>query len=115
MIPTLNLHDTAKRRVLSSRATARSITPVISELLIGGNGSPGLTIDLEHMATVTPSFFDELLHVIVESMSSRGIVTPVIDLTNTSQHQSRRFTAVCRAHDMKMARVGPDHWRISNA
>ena len=79
MMPTLNLYDTAKRRALSSRETARSIAPDINETLANGNGDGSLTIDFVNMAVVTPSFFDELLHVINDSVPTDHPGTPVID------------------------------------
>ena len=113
MMPTLNLYNTAKRRALSSRDTARSIAPHISRILASGNGDGSLTIDFANMAVVTPSFFDELLHVINRRVTMERPSTPVIDLTNTSENQFARFRAVCRAHKMTAEEVGPDHWRIS--
>ena len=115
MEPVLSLYDTKKRRVLSSRQTAREIAPTISRFLSQGDGKASLTVDLADMATVTPSFFDELLHVIKDNMPSGSQDAPVIHLTNTSGSHSNRFRAVCRAHRMEMARIGPDHWRISQA
>ena len=113
MMPTLNLYNTAKRRALSSRDTARSIAPHISRILANGDGDGSLTIDFANMAVVTPSFFDELLHVINGRVSMESPGTPVVDLTNTSKNQFARFRAVCRAHKMSAEEVGPDHWRIS--
>ena len=115
MMPTLNLYDVAKRRALSSRDTARSIAPNISDLLVNSNGDRSLTVDLANMAVVTPSFFDQLLHVINDSVPADCPGPPIIDLTNTSQNQFARFRAVCRAHKMTAEEVGPDHWRISKA
>ena len=113
MMPTLNLYNTAKRRALSSRDTARSIAPHISRILANGDGDGSLTIDFANMAVVTPSFFDELLHVINGRAQGDRLAPPTIDLTNTSKNQFARFRAVCRAHKMTSEEVGPDHWRIS--
>jgi hypothetical protein len=115
MMSVFNLHDATKRRALSSRETARSIQPVISATLANGNGGGNLTIDFAKMAVVTPSFFDELLRVIKDSVPSDSVRAPVIDLINTSAHQFARFRAVCRVHGMTTEEVGPDHWRISQA
>ena len=112
-MPTLNLYDTLKRKALSSRDTARSIAPNICMVLASGNGDGSLTIDLKNMVVVNPSFFDELLHVINDSVPADCPGTPVIDLTNTSENQFARFRAVCRAHKMNTEEVGPDHWRIT--
>ena len=115
MTAVFNLHDATKRRALSSRETARSIQPVVSAMLANGNGDRSLTVDFAKMAVVTPSFFDELLHVINDSVPSDSVGAPVIDLINTSAHQFARFRAVCRVHGMTTEEVGPDHWRISQA
>ena len=74
-----------------------------------------MTIDLADMATVTPSFFDELLHVIKDSASSNIEDTPVVHLRNTSKSHAARFRAICRVHSMQMVEIGPGHWRISQA
>ena len=115
MMSVFNLHDATKRRALSSRETARSIQPAIGAILANGNGDGSLTVDFAKMAVVTPSFFDELLRVIKDSVPPDFVGSPVIDLTNTSAHQFARFRAVCRAHEMTTKEVGPDHWRISKA
>jgi len=109
----LNLFETNKRRVLSSRETAREMAPTVSNLLSRDNGGTSLTIDLADMATVTPSFFDELLHVIKDSVPSEHDDAPIIHLTNTSDNHSARFRAICRIHSMEMVEVAPGHWRIS--
>ena len=114
-MPKFNLHDATKRRALSSRETARSIQPVISAMLANGNGDGSLTVDFAKMAVVTPSFFDELLRVIKDSVPPDFVGSPVIDLTNTSAHQLARFRSVCRAHEMTTEEVGHWHWRISQA
>ena len=108
----LKLYKVKRRRVLSSRETAREIAPTISSILADGNLNGHLTVDLADVATVTPSFFDELLHVIDERVSPGA---PVIDLVNTSRRQFARFQAVCRVHGLSTAPVGPNHWRISKA
>lgn len=115
MMPVFSLYDATKRRALSSRETARSIRPVVTAMLTNGNGSGSLTVDFANMAVVTPSFFDELLRVIKDSVPSDFMDVPVIDLTNTSAHQFTRFRAVCRAHGMTTEEIGPGHWRISQA
>ena len=111
----LSLYNTKRRRVLSSRETARELAPTVSTFLSRDNGGTSLTIDLADMATVTPSFFDELLHVIKDSVASDSDDTPVIHLMNTSDNHSVRFRAICRVHSLQMVQVGPGHWRISQA
>ena len=70
MAQVLDLYQTANKRVLSSRQTARAMTPVVSQSLSEGNGA--LTIDMARMTAITPSFFDELIRVIEDSAESRG-------------------------------------------
>lgn len=115
MSQVLNLYETKKRRVLSSRETAREMSSTVSAFISKVNGKPGLTIDLADMATVTPSFFDELLHVIKGSVSPEKDDTPIIHLTNTSKSHAARFRAICRVHSLEMVEIGPGHWRISQA
>ncbi len=111
----LSLYDATKRRALSSRRTARSIQPIVSAILENGSGNGSLTVDFANMAAVTPSFFDELLRVIKDSVLPDSTGGPVIDLINTSEHQFARFRAVCRAHEMTTEEISPGHWRISQA
>lgn len=112
MKPVLNLYKTRKRRVLSSRDTAREIESLISDTMSQNGRGRNLTVDLENVATVTPSFFDELLHVIRESAMPAH---PVIDIENTTDRQVARFHAVCRVHGLTTQKLGPNHWRISKA
>ena len=113
MTAVFNLHDATKRRALSSRETARSIQPTVGAMLANGNSDGSLTVDFAKMAVVTPSFFDELLHVIKDSAPPDLAGVPVIHLTNTSAHQFSRFRAVCRVHGMTTEEIAPGHWRIS--
>ena len=106
----LKLYETKGRRVLSSRETAREIAPTISGILGNDNSDGHLTVDMTNMSTVTPAFFDELLHVISESAAP---ASPVIDIENTTERQFARFKAVCRVHGLDTAPVGPNHWRIT--
>ncbi len=115
MASVLSLYNTKKRRVLSSRETARELAPTVSTFLSRDNGDTSLTIDLADMATVTPSFFDELLHVIKDSVGPESGDTPVIHLMNTSDNHSARFRAICRVHSLQMVQIGPGHWCISQA
>ena len=110
MTHVLDLQETTGRKALSSRETARSIEPVINELL-ARDGS--LIVDLDKMVVVTPSFFDEFMHVARENAPPTADAL-VIDLTNTSDHQFTRFRSVCKAHEMSAEKIGTDHWRISN-
>lgn len=115
MTQVLNLYETKKRRVLSSRETAREMAETVNTLLSRDNDGTSLTVDLADIATVTPSFFDELLHVIKGSVAPDNDDTPVIHLMNTSNNHSARFRAICRVHSMQMVEVAPGHWRISQA
>ena len=116
MQQTLRLYDARKRRVLSSRDTARSMAPEIRNLLLSeADSEENLTVDLTDVATVTPSFFDELLHVVKNNTPADHLGTTLFDMVNTPEQQAVRFRAVCRVHGLNMVEVGPDHWRISKA
>ena len=113
MQQTLRLYDTRKRRVLSSRDTARSLVPEIINLLSEADSDENLTVDLVDVATVAPSFFDEFLHVVKNNTPADHLGTTLLDMVNTPEQQAVRFRAVCRVHGLNMVEVGPDHWRIS--
>ena len=113
MQQTLRLYDTRKRRVLSSRDTARSLVPEIINLLSEADSDENLTVDLVDVATVAPSFFDEFLHVVKNNIPADHLGTTLLDMVNTPEQQAVRFRAVCRVHGLNMVEVGPDHWRIS--
>ena len=112
MKPIINLYDIKKRRVLSSRDTAREIAPLIVNAMSQNGNGENLTVDLADIRTVAPSFFDELLHVISESAAPAH---PVIDIENTTDRQFARFRAVCRVHGLTTENVAPNHWRITKA
>ena len=113
MGPILNLYQTKKRRVLSSRETARELAPTVSTFMSQGNEGASLIVDLAGMVTVAPGFVDEFLHAIKDNVPPGSDGALVIDIINTSAHQFTRFRAVCRVHEMTTKEVGPDHWRIS--
>lgn len=110
MKPIINLYNTKKRRVLSSRDTAREIAPMIEDVMSQNGNGENLTVNLANMRTVAPSFFDELLHVIKDSAAPGH---PVIDIENTTDRQFARFRAVCRVHGLTTTAIGPNHWRIT--
>ena len=113
MQQTLRLYDTKKRRVLSSRDTARSMAPEIRSLLSQADTEENLTVDLVDVATVAPSFFDEFLHVVKDNTPANHLSATLLDMVNTPEQQAVRFRAVCKVHGLNMVEVGPDHWRIT--
>ena len=113
MQQTLRLYDTKKRRVLSSRDTARSMASEIRNLMPEADSEENLTVDLIDVATVAPGFFDEFLHVVKNNTPADHLSTILFDMVNTPEQQAVRFRAVCRVHGLNMVEVGPDHWRIS--
>ena len=111
MAQVLDLYQTANKRVLSSRQTARAMTPMVSQSLSEGNGA--LTIDMARMTAITPSFFDELIRVIEDSAESRGHKSLAIHFTNTTDAQAAKFQTVCRAHGLSLEKAAPGHWIIA--
>ena len=111
----LNLYDIKKRRVLSSRETAREMAPAVRDCLSQDSEGFALIVDLDGMATVAPGFVDEFLHVIKDSLPPDSDGALVIDVINTPANQFSRFRAVCRVHEMTTEEIGPGHWRISQA
>lgn len=111
--PVLNLYQTKRRRVLSSRETARALAPNVRACLSQGNEGASLIVDLAGMATVAPGFVDEFLRVIKDSLPPASDGALVIDVINTPANQFSRFRAVCRVHEMTTEEISPGHWRIS--
>ena len=111
MAQVLDLYQTVNKRVLSSRQTARAMSPEVSRSISEGNGT--LTIDMARMTTITPSFFDELIRVIEDSVESHGQNSLAVHFTNTTDTQAAKFQTVCRAHSLSLEKAAPGHWVIS--
>ena len=113
MAQVLDLYRTSNKRVLSSRQTARAMLPEVRQSISEGNGT--LTIDMAHMTAITPSFFDELIRVIEDSVESRGHDDLAIHFTNTTDTQAAKFQTVCKSHGLSLAKATPGHWIIASS
>jgi len=109
----MRLHAYLPKRVLAARETARSIEGAIRQELAGCATS--LRVDLHGIRSMAPSFFDELIRIIEESVIAEGRTVPDITIANPHRRLSPAFQAVCRAHMLEISESTEGDWLITQA
>jgi hypothetical protein len=99
--------------VLAARETARSIEDAIRQELAGR--ATVLRVNLDGIRSMAPSFFDELIRIIEESVMADGRTVPDITIANPHRRLSAAFQAVCRAHKLKISESSEGDWLITHA
>ena len=108
---TVQVYQLLKKRVLVTRESARAIQSELAHALTNTNGE--VYLDFRGVEGLTPSFLDEMLIVIEESMpeSPRGPLR--LRLHNPPTRLSSKFAAVGRAHRLSIAQSDDGSWIIS--
>ena len=84
----------------------------MSDAAFSSDGSE-LAFDLRDKLAMAPSFFDELIRIVLEqSQPSEGPVSR-FELVNVPSTASSKFHAVCRSHSLKLREAECGRWIIS--
>ena len=111
-MPTIYPVNIISTKALSSRPSARLLEPAVMDAARASDDQE-LTFDLRDKLAMAPSFFDELIRIVLEqSQPSEGPV-PRIELLNVPSKASSKFHAVCRSHRLSLSDPTPGHWIIS--
>lgn len=111
-MPTIRPANIISTKALSSRPSARLLEPAVMDAALASDDQV-LTFDLRDKLAMAPSFFDELVRIVLEqSQPSEGPV-PRIELLNVPSRASSKFHAVCRSHRLSLEESTPGHWIIS--
>ena len=102
-------------KVLSSRPSARLLEPATEERAALATYNRRLTFDLRGKLAMAPSFFDELIRIVLEQFQRRRGSHLRIELLNVPSEASSKFHAVCRSHRLSLTEPAPGHWIIANS
>ena len=94
----LRLSELLGKRILMTRASARSIQHFVMEALEEGHGE--IALDLSGVDGLTPSFMDELLLIIEENREPVYDAHPALTVRNPPTELTAKFEAVGRGHGL---------------
>ena len=112
---TIHIANIISTKVLSSRPSARLLEPAVAEVATLAPDHRPLTFDLRDKLAMAPSFFDELIRIVVEQSEPSEDHVSRIELVNVPSRVSSKFHAVCKSHGLSLEKAAPGHWIISNA
>lgn len=109
---TLKIYDLIGKRILVTRESARGIAPALANALEEGCGE--VTLNFAGVDGLTPSFLDEVLSVLEESIPLAGEHRLNVILMNSPTQLSSKFAAVGRGHGLVAKELEPGTWTIGN-
>jgi|TARA_B100001971_G_scaffold131545_1_gene121464 hypothetical protein len=112
-VTVLRIQEKIPKKVLTSRASARSIEEDLSDEVRNANGS--VEVDLQGVVGMAPSFFDELLSIIDEGALAAGWSTTEIVVSNPPSELLAKHHLVCKGHGFKVSEDSSGRWIISQA
>ena len=111
---TIHLANIILAKALSSRPSARLLEPAVAEAALASDDK-GLTFDLHNKLAMAPSFFDELIRIVLEEFQPQRGPLLRIELLNVPSQASSKFHAVCKSHRFSLTEPAPGHWIISGS
>ena len=108
---TIKVFDLIPRRVLVTRASARSIERNLAGALTDGQGK--FTLDFVGIDGLTPSFLDEILSILDEHTQDTNGRQYTVTMTNPPTELSSKFAAVGRGHAATIDASPEGIWTIS--
>ena len=111
---TIHIARVISTKALSSRPSARLLESVVADAALSSD-SPDLTFDLHGKLAMAPTFFDELIRMVVEQWKLSKIGIPTVELINVPSEASSKFHAVCKSHRLTLTQPAPGHWIISSS
>ena len=108
----LKMYDLVGKRVLVTRSSARKLAPYLADALVGGGGE--VTLDFAGIDGLTPSFLDEILLVLEESVLASGGSRLRVEVLNSPTQLSSKFAAVGRGHGLVAKESESGTWIISS-
>jgi len=105
----VDVHYLFKKRALVTRESAELLRDFMVE---ASEGKGKVTLDLKGIEAITPSFIDQVLLIVEESLS-RGSNGFEILVLNPPTRLSSRFAAIGRAHRVSLTEDAMGNWLIS--
>jgi len=106
----LRVYDLLKKRVLVTRASARTLHHPLAVAVVEGQGE--LILDFSGVEGLTPSFLDELLTIIGELVTEIDNTHPLVKVLNAPTGLSLKFAAVARGHGLTILERDQRAWLI---
>ena len=114
LMATIHIGKVIPTKALISRPSARLLEPVVADAVLASDDQK-LTFDLRDKLAMAPSFFDELIRIVLEqSQPSEGPALR-IELLNVPSEASSKFHAVCKSHRLSLEEPAHGHWIISKS
>jgi hypothetical protein len=110
---TIRIHDFLNKRILVTRDSAQQLRPLIEREIAPRIQALGL--DFVGIEGLTPSFMDELLGVILETLEKNKNGDFQILVTNPPTRLSSKFAAIGRGRGLSIEEVEKDSWSIRKA
>lgn len=110
MVTNIRIHDILSKRALVTRESARPIREALVQAGIGGE----IDLDFSGVDAVTPSFVDELLSILADSVGP-GVGGIRLVIANPPTRLSEKFAAVARAHGMAIQELEGGSWVLTSS
>ena len=112
MMVAIPIRSVILTKALSSRSSARLLEPAVAEAALVP-GDLKLVFDLLDKLAMAPTFFDELIRIVVEQSEPLKSGVPQIELLNVPSRASSKFHAVCGSHGLSLEEATTGRWIIS--
>lgn len=107
----LGVYELLGKRILVTRESARKIQGELAAILCQSPGE--VELDFHGIEGLTPSFLDETLSVIEESIRESDSSALRVVIKNPPTHLSSKFAAVARGHKLVIVESNEGNWIIS--
>ncbi len=110
---TVRIYAVIPKRVLVTRESARQLAPELKSAV--GQGGEELVLDFSQVDGLTPSFLDELLAVVEETLAADARKALAISVVNAPTRLSAKFEAVARAHALVAREMNSGTWMLTRS
>lgn len=110
MTTEINVSKHLRFRMLVTREAARNLEPFVRQ---SDFTASAISFDLNGIAGMTPSFFDEILIIMDEVTGNQRKIRPDITIRNPPTEPSRKFQTVAKAHNRSLLRDHAGNWRLA--
>ncbi|MBI2957889.1 MAG: STAS-like domain-containing protein [Chloroflexi bacterium] len=111
MSEVINVYGLLGTRALVTREAAQRLGPAIAASL--ARKADQVALDFSQTLGITPSFLDELLRVVQDSLRDSGIMQVRLKLKNPPTRLSLKFMALARGRGVRLAEADGDTWLIA--
>jgi hypothetical protein len=110
---TVPLYELLKKRVLVTRESAQMLRPSLRDAETS-QGQIEIELDFDRVEAVTPSFVDEILGLILESVEASASKQLRLRLTRTPTRLTSKFLAIARARGVAITEESEGTWLVQS-